>query len=209
MNEMQYADTTDLAVRGSQPHDPNFETVRPTCLELPKKTADTLRYHIHFQNTGRGPASMVRVATSIPYMANISKIRLELSNRLRFKVAGSMSVTGYNCSWIINPTADSIIFTFTHTSIAVLNGFTNFTDETTMGDIWFNIPMDANVGSVLLSRSSIVFESTSGSVTHYQPPVITNEARSEYKVRCGECDCKKDPCKKRNRFWQWLLCKKC
>lgn len=211
-SDTSYSAEEHLAVRGSNPHDPNYETVRPTCLELPKKESDILHYHIHFQNTGPGDAKEVKVYTSIPYNASRIKIQAEINSiRAKYKIAneyirpGSTSLA-YSINPHLNTTQDSIIFHFTPNHSMVLAKFTNFTDVTTMGDIWFDIPLDSNVGTTLSSRSSICFK---GQLGTWEAPVITNEATSVYKKYCGECDCKKNPCKKRKGIWKWLFCKKC
>ena len=48
-------------------HDPNYIEQEPTCLLLGDKAKDQpFKYHVHFQNTGRGPADEVKVTVQFP-----------------------------------------------------------------------------------------------------------------------------------------------
>lgn len=208
-----YQHDQDLALRGDKPHDPNYETVYPQCLELPKKSTDTLHYHIHCQNIGIGPAGKVRMATSLPYGVASGSINL---HSLKYKIGNTKAqlpsqVRGYKFTAALNATHDSLIFIYKidTSGLRVLAGTSetkSLSDVRTMADVWVDVPLNSSVASVLSSRTSIVFYDTTGVP---ELPVFTDEARANYKKTCSDCDCKKQRCKNKCKLWQWLFCKKC
>ena len=187
-------------------HDPNYITVKPACMLLPKAGKE-LDYHIHFQNTGTGPASKVRVAVKIPDNVNMNTdIKYEASwYKMQF---GTIDHAGP----YINSTNDSLVFTFVSNSGAItLEGMTatptNMCSQTTMGDIWFKVKTNNSMPDNLFAQVSILFYNSDPN----EPPnkaVLTNVALAQFR-ECCDCNQSCDPCKKKKGLWKWLFCKKC
>jgi hypothetical protein len=187
------SNTNMLSINTAGPHDPNWETVQPTCLVLPK-AGQELKYQVHFQNTGGGNATMqVRVATKLPYgitpaMVNITGAKLAGENFIITSPFGSGPV-GTSSSYKLDvdrSKPDSIIYLFTaRTSgyyLCGINGLANpWCDNRTMGDVFFKFNAIPAVANIITSRSSIYFDT--------EPAVVTEEARAEFKKCCKPCNC--------------------
>ena len=201
-NELQVVDKS---------HDPNYITVDPVCMLLPKAN-HKIDYHLHFQNTGTGGASRVRVAIKTPEGVSIANDITYTHSPDWYKIING---TINNTAPYSNATGDSLIFDFVkNTSMtsatATLDGMSLTpsaanTNKTT-GDVWFTINSTNAMPSILLAQASIVFFNASdGSVNE---PIITNTAVTQFR-ECCECEQKCDKCKNKGRLWRWLFCKKC
>ena len=200
-NELQVADKS---------HDPNFITVAPTCMLLPKEN-HTIDYHLHFQNTGLGGAPEVRVAISMPEGVDIANDITYPHRPSWYKI-----INGFvnNVAPYSNVTKDSLIFDFIKnpsmsSATATLEGMdvtkpiTSL--EKTEGDVWFTIKTKKDMPAILLAQASIVFFNNGGSAN---APIITNTAVTQFRA-CCDCEKKCDKCKNKGRLWKWLFCKKC
>ncbi|MBK8611389.1 MAG: hypothetical protein IPL84_15980 [Chitinophagaceae bacterium] len=194
-------------------HDPNYITVKPACLTFPK-AGKQLEYHVHFQNTGPGSASLVRVAVKIP--GNVD-MNTDISfsppphHPLQFYkvLKGKLSS---NCLWPYgNPSLDSLIFVFEKDmGDCTLDGMnpapTCMCKDSTMGDFWFTINATNQMPDILLAQASIVFVNSADGMPN--DPIITNTAISQFR-ECCECKKSCDPCKNKKGLWKWLFCDKC
>jgi uncharacterized repeat protein (TIGR01451 family) len=180
-------------------HDPNWEEVFPKCIVLPKKNQE-LKYQVHFQNTGLGPAKKVIVKTAIP--SGLSAREIEVTN---WSIGGVENNPNYHLN-INRETKDSIVFEFVYdakNTKIVLYGAVDLPDAPvnpkTMGDIYFRCNVHPGVPDVINSGTSIYFDDNEA--------VQTNDTKVEFK-KC--CDCEKDcNIKSNNKFVKWLLCKDC
>ena len=200
-NELQITDKS---------HDPNYINVDPVCMLLPKEN-HKIDYHLHFQNTGTGGASRVRVAIKTPEGVNISSDITYTHTGGWYKIInGAIN----NTAPYSNATGDSLIFDFVKNSsmtgaTATLDGMSLTpsaanTNKTT-GDVWFTINSTNALPSILLAQASIVFFNTDNSANE---PIITNTAVTQFR-ECCDCAKKCDKCKNKGRLWRWLFCKKC
>ena len=192
-------------------HDPNYINVDPVCMLLPKEN-HKIDYHLHFQNTGIGGASRVRVAIKTPEGVNIANDIAYTHSGGWYKIInGAIN----NTAPYSNATGDSLIFDFIkNTSMsgasATLDGMSLTPSATnnnkTTGDVWFTINSTNALPSILLAQASIVFFNASdGSVNE---PIITNTAVTQFR-ECCDCENKCDKCKNKGKLWRWLFCKKC
>lgn len=192
-------------------HDPNYITVKPACMLLPKAN-HSLDYHLHFQNTGEGAAAEVRVAVKVPYGVDFVN-DISYPSASWYVVVNGLQMNGTPFE---NATHDSLIFDFKPKTVPLsastgvtLSGVgtseTFLSNTETMGDVWFTIKTKSTSPDILLAQASIVFYNQNGTINN---PILTNTAVSQFR-EC--CDCKKecDPCKNKRKFWQWLFCKKC
>lgn len=195
-------------------HDPNYEKVKPECVEFPSSGGSIMHYDVHFQNTGLGPALTVETTTTLPKGYTINDIT-DL-NSLDWEIAKKAKNPGYTID-ISGSRGNQLVIKFTKkpSTKIILKGTLGMSDPlsdvTTMGDFSFNLrlknplsgPMD------LKSSTSIVFDTNE--------PVITNEATVRVR-KC--CSCKEKekkqpkngsnkPCKSNNKMLQWLLCNDC
>jgi hypothetical protein len=73
-------DVSSLRNIGDKPHDPNWIKVDKKCLK-PSTVNTVLNYHIHFQNTGTGPANdMVVIAAKLPKNINANALSIAANN---------------------------------------------------------------------------------------------------------------------------------
>ena len=203
--------TTDKLPILNLSHDPNYITVKPLCLTFPK-AGKKLEYHVHFQNTGPGAASEVRVAVKIPGHVNIIpdiSFPLCTGNPANFyKVPKGDLSSSYPYA---NSTLDSLVFIFKkNTFDCTLDGMTAtptcMSNDSTMGDFWFTINTTDQMPDILLAQASIVFYNNADGLPN--PPIITNTAISQFR-ECCECKKSCDPCKNKKGLWKWLFCDKC
>jgi hypothetical protein len=179
-------------------HDPNWQEVFPKCIVLPKKNQE-MKHHIHFQNTGLGPAKRVTVKTAIP--TGLTAQDIEVTG---WSVAGQRNNPDFQLK-IDRSRSDSIVFDFTYdprNTRIVLYGAIDLADAPvnpkTMGDIYFTVRAKPGTPNIMTSGTAIYFDDNEA--------VLTEETRVEFK-KC--CDCDKDCDKYKNRFMKWLLCKDC
>jgi hypothetical protein len=207
INQTEATDTLPILALS---HDPNYITVEPVCMLLPKEDKQ-VKYHLHFQNTGVGAASSVKVAIKMPEGVNIATDISFRSGTAWYKLKNGIAINPPKA----NATGDSLILEFekdgTAGRICTLDGMaatpTCLCDEGTIGDAWFTLKTKATSPDILLAQASIVFFNNDS--THSaNAPIITNTAVTQFR-QC--CDCNKtcDPCKNKKRFWRWLFCKKC
>lgn len=178
-------------------HDPNWQEVFPKCIVLPK-TGQEMKHHIHFQNTGAGPARRVKVKTAYPGGLTGNDITVT-----GWAIGGVRNNPNYQLN-IDRSLADSIVFEFIYNPAntgKVLYGAAELPDAPvnakTMGDIYFSCKAKPGTPNTMNSATSIYFDDNEA--------VKTEEAKVEFK-KC--CDCDKD-CKQKGKFWKWLLCKEC
>jgi hypothetical protein len=186
-------------------HDPNYITVNPVCMLLPK-AGKALTYKVHFQNTGSGMAARVRVAVKLPEnidgSADVSydPVYYRVENGIKSAPTPFLSVN-----------RDSLVFEFIPNGIpnCTLEGIgtapDNLCNTKTMGDFWFTVKTNNLVPDLLLARASIVFYNTNNTAND---PILTNTAVSQFRA-CCDCSKKCDPCKNKKGLWKWLFCKKC
>jgi hypothetical protein len=194
-------------------HDPNYITVKPLCLTLPK-AGKKLEYHVHFQNTGPGAASEVRVAVKIPGNVNIGT---DISfpscpkNPPHFYKVPKGDLSILCTSPYANSSLDSLVFIFQKNAFnCTLDGMTAtptcMCNDSTIGDFWFTINTTNQMPDILLAQASIVFYNNADGLPN--DPIITNTAISQFR-ECCECKKSCDPCKNKKGFWKWLFCDKC
>jgi hypothetical protein len=188
-------------------HDPNYITVNPVCMLLPK-VGKTLDYKVHFQNTGLGRASKVRVEVKIQGNVDLnSDINYQtnfylVENGVKTPATPLVSSSGGN----------KLVFEFVPklTMPCTLEGLdaspTNLCSTKTMGDIWFTINTTNLMQDILMAQASIIFYNASTGLAN--DPVITNTAVTQFRA-CCDCTKKCDPCKNTKGLWKWLFCKKC
>jgi hypothetical protein len=193
-------------------HDPNYITVKPTCLVFPK-AGKVLDYHVHFQNTGAGEASRVTVTVKIPPGVNMST---DISYHTPNSTATFYQLSNGNCQNgppYMNSGGDSLLFEFVKNSglNCTLEGMgstsTCMCNEKTIGDFWFTIKTNNQMPDILLAQASIVFYNTDP-LHPSNAAIITNVAVSQFR-ECCDCNKSCNPCSKRKGFWKWLFCKKC
>jgi hypothetical protein len=190
-------------------HDPNYITVSPNCLLLPK-VGKELQYHLHFQNTGPGRASKVKVNIKIPGPVNLSSEITYKSNYYKLNNGINNSLNPYS-----NSAGDGLEFVFVKKSSTscTLEGMGTppspncICNESTIGDLWFTIKTNNQMPDILLAQASIVFYN-SDAAQNPNPPIITNTAVAQFR-QCCDCNNSCDPCKNKKSFWKWLFCKKC
>jgi hypothetical protein len=189
-------------------HDPNYITVKPVCLTLPK-AGKKLEYLVHFQNTGPGAASKVIVSVKLPGNVNVNTDIYFPANFYKI-LKGRLALS--SSSHYSNASGDSLVFEFEKDIAAdcTLDGMaptaTCMCNDSTMGDLWFTINTTNLMPDMLLAQASIVFYNNADSLPN--DPIITNTAISQFR-EC--CECKKacDPCKNKKGLWKWLFCDKC
>ncbi len=177
-------------------HDPNYILQSPVCMALPKTTRE-MKYHIHFQNTGRGSADVVKVTVNLPMGLNLSTFNLKKA----FFSGDEYSVnSNYNQIQVLPDQAgNKIVFRLHKTALNntlqgtndVLNPAIN---PETMGDIYFTVTATVNVPYTLVAQAFIDFHSSSRPLTphDWEATVPTNIAVSNYSDCCDcnlfECD---------------------
>lgn len=179
-------------------HDPNWQEVFPKCIVLPKKNQE-MKHHIHFQNTGPGPARSVRVKTSLP--TGLTANDIEVTG---WSIAGVRNNPDFQLV-VTRTMPDSIEFTFSYdqrSTRKVLYGATELPDAPvnakTMGDIYFTCRAKPGTPNIMVSGTSIYFDNNEA--------VKTEETKVEFK-KC--CDCDKDCDKYKSKLMKWLMCKEC
>jgi hypothetical protein len=179
-------------------HDPNWQEVYPQCIVLPKKNQE-MRHHVHFQNTGLGPAKRVMVKTSLP--TGLTGNDIEVTG---WSIGGVRNNPNYQLR-VNRAAADSVVFEFVYdpnSTRIVLNGAAELPDAPvnakTMGDIYFTCKAKPGTPNTMTSGTSIYFDDNEA--------VKTEETKVEFK-KC--CDCDKDCNKYKSKFMKWLLCKEC
>lgn len=178
-------------------HDPNWQEVFPKCIVLPKANQE-MKHHVHFQNTGAGPAKRVKVKTAYPTGLAGNDITVT-----GWAIGGVRNNPNYQLN-IDRSSADSIVFEFIYNPAntgKVLYGAAELPDAPvnakTMGDIYFTCKAKPGTPNTMNSGTSIYFDDNEA--------VKTEEAKVEFK-KC--CDCDKD-CRQKSKFMKWLLCKEC
>lgn len=178
-------------------HDPNWQEVIPKCIVLPKANQE-MKHHIHFQNTGAGPARKVKVKTAYPTGLSGNDI-----NVTGWAIGGIRNNPNFQLT-IDRSLPDSIVFEFVYNPAntgKVLYGAAELPDAPvnakTMGDIYFSCTAKPGTPNTMSSGTSIYFDDNEA--------VKTEAATVEFK-KC--CDCDKD-CKQKGKFWKWLWCKDC
>jgi hypothetical protein len=181
-------------------HDPNWQEVNPKCIVLPKKNQE-IKYQVHFQNTGLGPARSVKIKTALP-----DGVRAEEIEVTGWSIGGIKNNPNYHLN-IERNANDSILFDFVYdqnNTRIVLYGAVDLPDAPvnpkTMGDIYFKcLAKPGTPNNEMHSGTSIYFDENEA--------VKTNDTKVEFK-KC--CDCDNDcNIKSKSKFARWLFCKNC
>ncbi len=179
----------DMMVRPS--HDPNYIAQSPVCLALPK-TARNFTYHLHFQNTGPGNADSAKITIQLTPGFDLNTFTI---------VQGRFSGENYYGANLQHPgisvTADPLTNKMTLTmDLSGMRGLNNpllgtndavnpYTNQQTMGDIYFTLQSTAAVPYYITAQAFIRFHSAATNV--WELPVPTNTAVSGYSDCCN-CD---------------------
>lgn len=171
----------------SPAHDPNYLVQQPFCLLLPKKEYP-FNYTVHFQNTGAGDATEVKVVVHLPKGLDPASLTLKKAS-----FAGE-DYTATIKSKPFKVIGDSLEIIFISSGSRYLKGTINSsspsTDPQTMGDVLFTIKSTPNTDDSLKAYANIYFRSEHPSSNidkdGYEQPVTTNIAVTRYKD-C--CDC--------------------
>ncbi len=192
-------------------HDPNYLVQLPTCIDLPKRDVP-LSYHIHFQNTGDGPANEVKLRIHLPEGLNWSTFKLESAFYAGNKYPVSRLET-IPADPRTNQTDDLVII-FKSTSpdhSDYLQGRTAWqpaTNPCTMGDVFFSITATSRVKDNMQAYANIDFMSVHPVTPGvYEDAVRTNTATTVYKEHCKDCNNCPNPCYKILGlcWWWWLI----
>jgi hypothetical protein len=179
-------------------HDPNWQDVVPKCIKLPK-TGQEMKHHIHFQNTGLGPARKVMVRTAIP--TGLTAADIEVTG---WSIAGERNNPNFQLK-VDRSRPDSVSFEFSYdprSTRIVLYGAVDLPDAPvnpkTMGDIYFTCRAKPGTPPIMFSGTAIYFDENEA--------VKTEPANVEFK-KC--CDCDKDCDQYKSKLAKWLFCKDC
>jgi hypothetical protein len=180
-------------MRFAPAHDPNYLSQRPFCLKLPKKEYPFV-YKVHFQNTGDGNATEVKLDIHLPTGLNWSTLNI---TKATFAGVDYTAVIKNNVS--LNRTTGIATVHFFDTAIlgrkikllGLAECDTNHpgNDPRSMGEILFDIKSTPNTDDKMEAWADIYFKSEhpSGDTVQggYEQPVITNHAVTTYKDCCG------------------------
>ena len=192
-------------------HDPNYLIQKPApCIQFPKK-GYPFEYTVHFQNTGAGKATEVKVVVHLPKGMDW--------NSLGIKKA-TFAGTDYTNKITVNTDRSNneltIIFKYDFVNHANYLLGTHDSkqpaiDPQTMGEILFTINSTPNTEDNLISYADIYFRSEhpSADTTEegYESPVRTNNGVTNYKDCCnGNCTPVPPCCKILGlNLWWWLI----
>ncbi len=196
-------------MRFAPAHDPNYIVQRPVCLELPKKE-HPITYTVHFQNTGGGSATKVKVVVHLPKGMNWSAF-----NSSRDILDATFAGQDHKGTIIVTPKAadNQLEIEFTANPGHLLKG-TNVSNPAinpeTMGEVTFTIKSTPGTDDKMEAYAQIYFLSeypSSGIPGQYEDPVRTNIAVTTYKKTCKTCTNCPLPCYKILWFcwWWWLV----
>ncbi|HRH59338.1 MAG TPA: hypothetical protein PL045_02150, partial [Chitinophagaceae bacterium] len=212
---IQYTDSTstystlaDYPIEGMGvvfAHDPNYITQSPVCMQLPKIVRD-MKYHIHFQNTGRGPADTVKITANLPFGLDLATCQLDRVVYSGYNYAIGINNDHNELDTTLDQLRNKIIFTLYKTSSNINSNISNNnlegTDNVynpavnpeTMGDIYFTVSATVNVPYSLPAQATIEFHSGSSLPGLWENPVATNIAVSNYSncCNCNLFDCDKN-----------------
>ncbi|HRH48475.1 MAG TPA: hypothetical protein PLP23_06980 [Panacibacter sp.] len=175
-------------------HDPNYITQSPVCMQLPKIVRD-MKYHIHFQNTGRGPADIVYITAKMPFGMNLSTCRLDRVVYSNHSYTIGSNNDGHELDTTLDQLDNKIIFKLYKTSSTLNNNILKGTDDVynpsvnpeTMGDIYFTVAATVGVPYSLAAQAFIDFHSMVSHLNVWENTVPTNIAASNYSSCCN-CD---------------------
>jgi uncharacterized repeat protein (TIGR01451 family) len=175
-------------------HDPNYIVQIPVCLTLPKKV-NPFTYTVHFQNTGIGNATKVKVVIHLPkgmnlkdfnFTRDITKVTFAGLNYKNDSYKSNLTVTPIEASNQLE-----ILFT---TALGYPLKGTNATDPATnpetMGEVIFTINSTPDTDNDMEAYAEIFFLSehpSSGIPEKYEDPVKTKIAVTKYKTCCESC----------------------
>ena len=183
----------DMTVRPA--HDPNYIMQSPVCLQLPK-TPRFFDYHLHFQNTGIGPAGTAEITLNFTPGFDMNTFQIV---HARFSDENYYSSNQQGITVTKNQTANTILFSMNLTGNRGLSNLLVGTNDVanpyisreTMGDIYFRMKSTAMVPYFLTAQAEIRFYSQQ--TTNWEQPVYTNTAISAYSdcCNCEVMDCGK------------------
>lgn len=169
-------------------HDPNYIVQSPVCLQLPI-TPRFFNYHLHFQNTGAGPASHVKV--KLHFTPGFDFNTFQILNA-RFSDRDYQSASQQSGITITrDQTNNTITLEMDYTGNRGLSNNllgTNaapdpYVNPETMGDVYFRMKSTTQVPYFLTSQAGIEFYSHQ--TTTWELPVYTNTAISGYSDCCN------------------------
>jgi uncharacterized repeat protein (TIGR01451 family) len=195
-------------------HDPNNIVQEPICLKLPKKVYP-INYTVHFQNTGGGNATEVKLVVQLPKGMNLHDFTPE-RGITKATFAGLDYKNGPNRSNLIVrkiEASNQLEILFKEASGIFLKG-TNATNPSinpeTMGEVQFTINTTPGTDDELKGYADIYFKSQFPSrdttPDGYELPVRTNIAVTKY-ASCDNCITCPASCYKILWlcWWWWLI----
>ena len=190
-------------------HDPNYLVQRPYCLKFPKKEYP-FEYKIHFQNTGPGNATAVKVVVHLPKALNAGSLVFTKASFAGVDFTAIIKSKGFKIA------GDSLVILFTSPSpsnyllgTAISNAPAS--DPKTMGEVLFTVKSTPNTEDVMEAQADIYFKSEHPSANltpdGYEKPVTTNKAITKYKDSCVCRDCPVPVCFTILGlcWWWWLI----
>lgn len=210
----------ELPNNGPGPHDPNYIKVTQSCLQ--RSTLNkVLDYHLHFQNTGLGPAiEKIKITIDLPIGILASQIIPTLTSQAKFSNYAVTGYTAYNSATTPTPilannylgydnatSPNQLILYYAPSprpSNHILSGMvpTNpnyMSDPATTGDFYFSIQLTQNypAGTLLKAKAAIIFDGELPVDTELEIIKVVQSC----KRKPAPCNCKGT--KKRN-FKTWL-----
>jgi hypothetical protein len=161
-------------------HDPNYIAQTGRCILLPKKEK-TIKYHVHFQNDGRGEAGRVDIKIKLPPGINNGNIKFGSAN------CGGNIFELKKENTVFDQENYTLEISFMKGERKYLlkgtdNNLNPSINPNTMGDIFFNVSERVITCDTLPAYADIFFYSLGSDKP--LPPVRTNLAASVYKEQC-------------------------
>ncbi len=151
-------------------HDPNHIGVSDTRVNFRRAKKNEISYKVRFQNTGEGPASEVRIETSIP--EGLDKDSIELLNYYPYCPICPEEPVSYSCLDTL-VSENKITFSFHNIYLPGIRQAGVFARDSTKGFIKFTIQPAKNIKRVVLSsQANIYFDKN--------PPIQTNTALTHF-----------------------------
>jgi hypothetical protein len=163
-------------------HDPNFIRQTGQCILLPKKIKK-IRYHVHFQNDGKGEAGRVDVNINLPWGINDTNIEFDTANcgAHPYKLTKDNTIFDKDKS-ILKVSFKNNVWPF------LLKGTDNNTNPAinpnTMGDIFFTVTEKVITTDTLPAYAEIKFYNKGEEDGEGLPVILTNLAVSVYREAC-------------------------
>ncbi|UYQ91877.1 PKD domain-containing protein [Chitinophaga horti] len=157
----------DMEMQIVASHDPNRMRLRNKLLNYRfVKKSKQLNYHVEFQNTGKGPASMVKIGVTIP--SRLDAATLEVTDFSPKCVMCDSAYAGQSClDTIIR--RDSVFFVFRNIYLPGMQQEGVNEDDSTKGFVKYRIRFLKDIQKLpFKSQASIVFDKNE--------PVITNKS---------------------------------